>query len=403
MVASDALAPPRDLLRVEPPALYATVAGLGAKGFLEPTPEGAGLYGFAQPALARAVYEGLPADRRRDLHRQWAELLAQRQSQGEPELVAAVAEHYWAGGDRGASLPYLLEGAERARTVFGYREAADLFGRAAEVYHEGGDAARATEAQLKQAEALDASGSTFRALSLYRGLLGRQGGRGRRAEDRQRQAELWLRAGQLYGKLGEPDEQLKPRPARALEARGPVCGGRVCSPPASRSQLGRLDDAYATARRALKAATQRRLGRQRGSLLNTLGLIFCRAGAWRKGHYLLKRGLAAAVEADDERLSAKLRNNLGNLYWKRGDWQRAQAQYEANLASAQRLRDPWTELTALHNLGVLHCGRGEWKAARPPITRSLARAASAPRGRDLRLVHLGRIGSCRRLGARPRH
>ena len=99
-----------DLLRVEPPALYATVAGLGAKGFLEPTPEGAGVYGFAQPALGRAVYEGLPADRRRDLHRQWAELLAQRQSQGEPELVAAVAEHYWAGGDRAASLPYLLEG-----------------------------------------------------------------------------------------------------------------------------------------------------------------------------------------------------------------------------------------------------------------------------------------------------
>jgi len=119
--------------------------------------------------------------------------------------------------------------------------------------------------------------------------------------------------------------------------------------------LGRLDDAYATARRALKAATQRRLGRQRGSLLNTLGLIFCRAGEWRKGHYLLKRGLAAAVAADDERLAAKLRNNLGNLYWKRGEWQRAQAQYEANLAAAQRLRDPWTELTALHNLGVLHC------------------------------------------------
>ncbi|HXT20220.1 MAG TPA: tetratricopeptide repeat protein, partial [Thermoanaerobaculia bacterium] len=386
-----------ELLRVEPPALYATVAGLGAKGFLEPTPEGAGVYGFAQPALGRAVHEGLPADRRRDLHRQWAELLAERQSQGEPELVAAVAEHYWAGGDRAASLPYLLEGAERARTVFGYREAADLFGRAAEVYNETGDSAHATEAQLKQAEALDAAGSTFRALSLYRALLGRQGGRGRRSEDRQRQAELWLHAGQLYGKLGESDEQLKAAEAglELLEGgEGPALEVELLASQAEALHtLGRLDDAYTTARRALKAATQRRLGRQRGSLLNTLGLIFCRAGEWRKGHYLLKRGLAAAVEADDERLAAKLRNNLGNLYWKRGEWQRAQAQYEANLASAQRLRDPWTELTALHNLGVLHCGRGEWKTARAPITRSLElrRRLGAREGETVAWLHLGEI------------
>jgi Nif-specific regulatory protein len=398
-----------ELLRVEPSALYAIVAGLGAKGFLEPTPEGAGVYGFAQPALARAVYESLTAERRRDLHRQWAELLAQRQSQGEPELVAAVAEHYWAGGDRAASLPYLLEGAERARTVFGYREAADLFGRAAEVYNETGDSARATESQLKQAEALDAGGSTFRALSLYRALLGRQTGRGRRAEDRLRQAELWLHAGQLYGKLGESDEQLKAAEA-GLELLGvghevghedgqeagegaPLEVELLASQAEALYALGRLDDAYATARRALKLATQRRLGRQRGSLLNTLGLIFCRAGEWRKGHYLLKRGLAAAVAADDERLAAKLRNNLGNLYWKRGDWQRAQAQYEANLAAAQRLRDPWTELTALHNLGVLHCGRGEWKAARAPITRSLElrRRLGAREGETVAWLHLGEI------------
>src|SRR4029453_6529848 len=199
--------PIAELLKAEPSTHYSIVVGLGAKGFLEPTAEGMGVYGFAQPALAPGAYEGLPAARRRDLHRQWAELLAHRQAQGEPELVAAVAEHYWAGGDRAASLPFLLAGDERPRSVFGYREAADLFGRAAEVYHESGDTARATETQLRQAEALDAAGSTFRALSLYRGLLGRQASPGRRAEDRQRQAALWLHAGQLYGKLGESDEQ----------------------------------------------------------------------------------------------------------------------------------------------------------------------------------------------------
>ena len=390
-----------ELLRIEPTALYASISSLVGKGFLEPTPEGVGVYGFAQPALGHAVYEGLPADRRRELHRRWAELLARRQVEGEPELVAAVAEHYWAGGDRPASLPYLLEAAEQARSVFGYREAADLFGRAAEVYHEAGEQARATDAQLKQAEALDATGSTFRALSLYRGLLGRElgspGGRLRRAEDRQRHAELWLRAGQLYGKLGESTEQLDAAESGLAllgDGEGAALEVELLASKAEALQgLGRLEDAYAAGRRALKAATQRRLGRLRGLLLNTLGLIFCRAGEWRKGHYLLKRGLAAAIEADDERLASKLRNNLGNLYWKRGDWQRAQAQYDSNLAAAQRLRDPWTELTALHNLGVLRCGRGEWKQARQPLTRSLElrRRLGAREGETIAWLHLGEI------------
>ncbi len=386
-----------DLLRVEPTAHYATVSTLVAKGVLEPTPEGMGVHGFAQPALARAVYEGLAADRRRDLHRRWAELLAQRQARGETDLMAAIAEHYWAARDRVASLPYLLAGAERARAVFGYREAADLFARAAEVYHEAGDSDRATEAQLRQAEALDAAGSTFRALSLYRGLLGRQVGRGRRSEDRQRQAELWLRAGQLYGKLGESSEQLDAAEAGLLlleDGEGAELEVELLASKAEALHtLGRLEDAHAAARRALKSATERRLGRQRGALLNTLGLICCRHGEWRKGHYLLTRGLAAAVAADDERLAAKLRNNLGNLYWKRGDWGRAQAQYEANLAAAQRLRDPWTELTALHNLAVLQCGRGEWKLARAPLTRSLElrRRLGAREGESVAWLHLGEI------------
>ncbi|HEV8630941.1 MAG TPA: sigma 54-interacting transcriptional regulator, partial [Thermoanaerobaculia bacterium] len=228
-------------------------------------------------------------------------------------------------------------------------------------------------------------------------LLGRHGGRERRAEDRHRQAELWLRAGQLYGKLGESDQQLEAAEAglALLEAdEGPELEIELLASKAEAlHSLGRLEEAYAAARRALKATNLGRFARQRGSLLNTLGLVFCRAGEWRKGHFLLKRGLAAAIESDDERLAAKLRNNLGNLYWKRGDWQQALAQYEANLAAAQRLRDPWTELTALHNLGVLQCGRGEWKHARQPLTRSLElrRRLGAREGETVAWLHLGEI------------
>ena len=386
-----------ELLGLEPTAAYATVASLCVRGFLEALPEAAGAYWFAQPALPKAVYESLGSDRRRELHRQWASLLAARQAAQEPELVAAVAEHFWAGGDRAASLPYLLEAAERARVVFGHREAAELFGRAAEVHHEAGEAELALAAQLRQAEALDAAGSTFRALALYRGLLGRIAGLGRRAEDRQRGAELWLRAGQLHGKLGEPSEQLDAaQSGLALlepDERPDLEVELLASKAEGLHALGRMDEAYGAARRALKSTGLRRHRRHRGSLLNTLGLILCQAGQWRKGRYLLERGLDAALAADDERLAAKLRNNLGNLHWKRGDWGLARAQYEANLAAAQRLRDPWTELTALHNLGVLECGRGNWKGARQPLTRSLElrRRLGAREGETAAWLHLGEV------------
>ena len=199
----------------------------------------------------------------------------------------------------------------------------------------------------------------------------RQAGRERRAARRRRGG----------ARLIEPDE----RPDLEIELLASKAEGLYA--------LGRLDEAYAAARRALKSAGLRRHRRQRGSLLNTLGLVLCQAGEWRKGHYLLKRGLEAALAAADERLAAKLRNNLGNLHWKRGERALALAQYEANLAAGQRLRDPWTELTALHNLGVLECGRGEWKRARQPLTRSLElrRRLGAREGETVAWLHLGEV------------
>ena len=385
------------LLDAAEEAVYAAVQALVAKGFLEVAADGEEpLYAFAHPGLARTVYDALAGERRRELHGRWAARLRQRLEAGEGELVAAVAEHLWLAGERRESVPFLRQAATRAREAYGHREEAELWGRIAEVAAESGDEPAAIAAQLAQAEALDAGGSTLRALSLYRGLVAR-GVRGRRADDRRRLAELWLRVGALYGKLGEAEEQLAAS-AQGLElldgVEAPELEVDLLEGQAEAfNALSRLPEAIAAARRALRAATARQLTRQRAALLNILGLVACRQGAWRKGRFLLARGLRAALAAEDERLAARLRNNLGNLHWKQGNWREALAQYQGNLEAGQRIRDPWTELTALHNLGVLECGRGDWKAARAPLTRSLElrRRLGAREGETVAWLHLGEI------------
>jgi Nif-specific regulatory protein len=386
------------LLEIPAEAAWAAIDGLVARGVLELAPDDAtGCYVLAQAGLGRAVYDGLGAERRRDLHRCWAETLERRRVAGQAELVAAVAEHLWQAGERQRSLPLLLEAADRARAIFGFREAAELLARAAEVATEAGEEAASRQIQLRQAEALDAAGSTLRALSLYRGLLARPLAPGRRREDRLHQAELWLRASCLYGKLGEADDQLF-AVAQGLELVAGLEETRLEvelleGKAEALNALGRLDEAQETGRQALKEATRRGLVRERAAVLNILGLVACRSSEWRKGRWLLRRGLAAALATEDEHLAAKLRNNLGNLAWKQGRWQDALAHYLANLEAAQRLRDPWTELTALHNLGILECGRGNWKAARAPLTRSLdlRRRLGAREGEAVAWLHLGEI------------
>jgi Nif-specific regulatory protein len=418
----------------EAQTVYAGLSALVAQGLLArfEEPEGA-RYELARRSLRQALEESLAGrpERQQQLHRALGraleEQLARTDGRGpagpapaapaapatpasRPELVAAVAEHLWRGGERVRSLPYQLQAAAAARAVYGFSQAAGFFGRAAEAAGEAGDAVAAAEARFAEAEALAAAGSYQRALRALGELLGR----GRLAPLTPLTTPLATRChlleARLHSRLGEHEAAL----ASAEEGLARLASPAVqlpAGPAADRQRdreraiellhakalalrdLGELEEAFATARAALAEAARPRQPRLLAALFNTLGTIFSGRGDWRRARHLIRRGLQEAERAGDGVLCGTLRNNLGNVCWKTGDFDGALALYSRNLEVSERTHDLWGQVFALNNLAILEGSRGNWKAARGPLTRSLdlKRRLGARDNEALARLNLGEV------------
>jgi tetratricopeptide (TPR) repeat protein len=376
--------------------VYGVAAALFEEGLLERPSEGESGFSVLGPGLTRTLYERLAPERRRELHRRWAELLETTLAE-RPERAVAVAEHYWQAGERARSLPHLLAAGEAALAVYGHREAIDFFARAAEVAAAQGDATAAFSAEVRQAEALAASGATVRALGLYRKLLARRPQPARRLDDRRRDAGLWLAVARLHGRLGEGDEELAAAD-RGLDLLDGASEPRaevelMATRAEALARLGRRGEAFVAARQALRQATRRHLTQARAELLDLVGQLLTERGEVRKASFLLHRALGAAREVEDAALAARVRDHLGELDQRQGHLDDAAARYRRNLDEAQRVRDPWLELTALDHLASLELARSAWREARDPVRRALdlRRRLGAREGEETNLLWLGQI------------
>jgi Nif-specific regulatory protein len=377
--------------------LYERLSALVEQGHLERLREAGGaLYRLPQRRLQRALYAELDGERKVALHGRLAGLLEERLQQGEPGLTAAVAEHFWRGGDRTRSLPYLLRAAAEATAVYGYTQAAMLYGRAAEAAAASADEAT-TRALAAQAESLEGAGLYPRALRVYQDLLARPE---LQREDRDSllfSARLLLRQGRLYTRLGEHAEALASheqglRRIAAFnepELEADLMQGKALA----LRDLGDWDAAFQAARAALAHAHAQGLDRQRANLLNTLGTLYSDRGDWRRAGRLTRRGLWVAERSSDAVLCLTLRNNLGNVLWKTGRFEEALDLYRRNLAQCEQTHDLWGELFALNNLGILECSRGNWLQARDPLVRSadVARRLGARENEALSRLNLGEV------------
>jgi len=86
-----------------------------------------GSFEFAHPAIHAALYGDLPAQRRRSLHHQVANALAERYEPGRRRAAGRIARHYLLGDDPGQALPYLQRAAENAAALGDHTAAAALF------------------------------------------------------------------------------------------------------------------------------------------------------------------------------------------------------------------------------------------------------------------------------------
>jgi Nif-specific regulatory protein len=377
--------------------LYGRLSSLVGQGHLERLREAGGaVYRLRQRRLQQALYGEQDPERKVALHSRLAALLEERLLQGEPGWTAAVAEHFWRGGDRARSLPYLLRAAAEATAVYGYTQAAMFYGRAAEATAASAGEAT-TRALAAQAEALEGAGLYPRVLRVYQDLLKRPD---LQREDRESllfAARLLLRQGRLYTRLGEhaAARESHEHGLRLLAALGEpeleidLLQGKALA----LRDLGAWEAAFETARTALAGARRHGLERQRANLLNTLGMLYSDRGDWRRAGRLTRRGLWVAERAGDAVLCLTLRNNLGNVFWKTGRYEEALDLYRRNLAQCEQTHDPWGELFALNNLGIMECSRGNWLKAREPLVRSadVARRLGARENEALSRLNLGEV------------
>jgi Nif-specific regulatory protein len=394
------------LSRQDPQGLYETLSTLVEQGHLERLREAGGaLYRLPQRRLQQALYAELDGETRLALHGRLALLLEERLLQGESGLAAAVAEHFWCGGDRQRSLPYLLRAAAEATAVYGYAQAAGFYGRAAEAAAE--SAGEATvRALAAQAEALEGAGSYPRALRVYQEILKRPDLPRDDRPGRLFMARLLLRKGRLHTRLGEHAEALASHEEglhliqglQQSELEIDLMQGKALA----LRDLADWGGAFQTARSALARAGRERLEPQCANLLNTLGTLYSDRGDWRRAGRLSRRGLWVAERAGDAGLCLTLRNNLGNVLWKTGRYEEALDLYRRNLAQCEQTHDPWGELFALNNLGIMECSRGNWLRAREPLSRSadVARRLGARENEALSRLNLGEVEEV--LGNWPR-
>ena len=409
------------LLSADPQAVYEQLSALVTQGHVERLREAGGaLYLLAQrriqQAMARALDEEPDGERRMHLHRRAAEILEERLRQGEHGLAGAltasaapIAEHFWRGGQRARSLPYLLRAASQATAVYGHAQAAALYGRAAEAAAESEPAA-AIQPLAAQAEALAGAGSYARALRVYHDLLRRPDLERSSRSGRLFAAGLFLRKGRLHTRLGEHavaleshDEGLRLLPASTDSNSAPgleidLLQGKALA----LRDLADWDAAFQAARSALARAGKEKLERQRAMLLNTLAMLYSDRGDWRRAGRLARRGLWVAERCGDDNLCLSLRNNLANVLWKTGAYEPALDLYRRNLACCERTHDLWGELFALNNLGIMEGSRGSWMAAREPLSRSVevARRLGARENEALSRLNLGEVEEV--LGRWPR-
>jgi CHAT domain-containing protein/tetratricopeptide (TPR) repeat protein len=101
----------------------------------------------------------------------------------------------------------------------------------------------------------------------------------------------------------------------------------------------------------------------KGSVWNTLGLIYRSLGQWDEAIACYQQDLAICRTQDDRHGIGLSLVNLGEVYQKRGNWPEALQAYQQALSLIREFDNRYDETEALANLGFLYQEMGEYKLA----------------------------------------
>lgn len=290
-------------------------------------------YVFAQEQVREALYESVPAGRRRRLHAKIARWVGDQASQLEPSLDALVGHHLRRAGEDGRALPHLLSAAAAASRVHATEEAVRHLEAALDllVSHPGcvpvADWPRLTgRAALDLLHALLLSGDLHAILRVARDHM----------ETLIDLNAMWAAEASVV--VGRAHEYL----GRYDQARAAYLGALVLLPKTPEAGTLRLTALTG------EAGARSKSGDARGCV-----------EALRKVLARLEPGEGAAWE----HAVCRLHRVLGNAETWTGEYESAEASFRTALSLAKRIGAPAEQADALNGLAALHYYRGGLLAA----------------------------------------
>jgi tetratricopeptide (TPR) repeat protein len=333
-------------------------------------------YQFAHDVIREVVEADLGTARRRALHRQIAQLLAE----GEGTLpVEAVAYHFAHGGDHAQAAEWLERAGDEARASFANVAACEHF-MAARAHLQSRGAAAGALARLDEK-----LGDLHTLLGEYAQAQAEFARAREQATDPIRRAELWHKEGVTWQRRGEIGQALAAFDAAEAEAGSEQGEGSLSRELRATLEVSRSDIAYDErnharaeegARRALAllgaGSTGRAADRARARAAYLLGETAVLRGDLDTGETWYRHSLAVLERCGDQEGIAFAWTNLGYLAFRRGDAGEAEACYRRSLAVSERSEDRLGIGYSWNCLGTQAWTQGESAAAEEYARRGLA-------------------------------
>jgi tetratricopeptide (TPR) repeat protein len=357
----------------------------GLDQFVRVAGPGPGWWRFTSGVVRDAAYQGLPFRLRRRMHLRVGAVL-EAAAGDDADIAERLSTHFFEGGDHRRAWTYARRAADRARSLYSYAAAMELYQRAIVSAEKVEGVSRRDVASALESlgDVADLAGLSQRAIAAYRKA------RGWAREDPLLLATLMSKEAAIHQRVGSLTTALR----IVAHARGLVAG---TAPEACvvRSRLSArvsfVHYVHSRHREALRwsaiAVEEARAGGDQAALAYAYHLRdLTLAGAGEVGEERFGELALASYElSGDLEMQAKCLNNLGIRAFQEGQWQLAATRYAEAAQRFRRVGDTANEANSRYNLADLHIRRGRFDDAEVLLNEALHLARVAD---DVELIAL---------------
>ena len=333
------------------------------------------LYRFIHLTTREVVYEGLPFEQRRSLHREIGSYIEEVYAENLGEQTSLLAYHYYEGHAWHQAMGYNLTAAQNAQREFA-NDTAILSGeRALEAAGNLGPEVDSSQQQLVAHETL---GEVMSLIGQYDGAF-EHFNQAREIVDRapdslerlRHQAELNRKTAEVYERQSEYETALEwlDKGLSYLDQDQPLIeiadiyllGAGVFH----RQAKNELASQWCQKSRDIASQIDSREGRRSLAQAYYLdGAVQYRLGNLSDTVELCSQSLEIYQEINDVVGEARAYNNLSNAYAELGEWDKASDALQKSLEINQRIGNVFEQGNVANNLAYIHLERGEWDQAK---------------------------------------